>query len=100
MSDMLPQNIFKDFSIQLLTSKDKRNKIILLLLLILSFTCGQSYAFVPGNDKPDTVGIYNRLGIEIRPEYILPTNAFFRGDNERGKRINHAFSAHLKYSFN
>jgi len=97
---MLPQNIFKDFSIQLLTSKDKRNKIILLLLLILSFTCGQSYAFVPGNDKPDTVGIYNRLGIEIRPEYILPTNAFFRGDNERGKRINHAFSAHLKYSFN
>lgn len=43
--------------------------------------------------------LLHRLGIEIRPAYIFPTNPFLRGDNATGKPIENSFSAHLKYSF-
>ena len=60
---------------------------------------------IPGNLSSDldttfkSPLFFHRLGAEIRPEYIIPTNSFLRGDNETGKPIRSAFSAHLKYSF-
>ncbi|WP_295935606.1 acyloxyacyl hydrolase [uncultured Alistipes sp.] len=43
--------------------------------------------------------IMHSVGIGIRPEYILPTNDFVRGDNYARKSIAGAISAHLRYSF-
>lgn len=40
-----------------------------------------------------------RIGIDIRPEYIIPSNVFLEGENATGEPIRNAFSAHLKYSF-
>jgi hypothetical protein len=42
---------------------------------------------------------FQRIGVEIRPGYIIPTNSFLRGDNETWEPIRNSFSAHLKYSF-
>lgn len=54
-------------------------------------------------NKTDTLPtlsrLIHRIGIEGRPAYIFPTNTFFKGENEAGKPIKKAFSAHLKYSF-
>ena len=41
----------------------------------------------------------HRLGIEVRPQYVFPTNPFLQGENERWKPIQSSFAAHLKYSF-
>lgn len=53
--------------------------------------------------KPDSslfsTPLLHRLGIEIRPAYILPTNPFLKGVNNSGKPIKSSFSSHLKYSF-
>lgn len=43
--------------------------------------------------------LFHRVGIEIRPEYIFPTNSFLRGENETWEPIRSSFSTHLKYSF-
>lgn len=43
--------------------------------------------------------LIHSLSIESRPEYIIPTNTFLRGENENWKPINSSFSGHLKYSF-
>lgn len=39
------------------------------------------------------------IGLDIRPSYIFPTNEFFKGINNTGKRINSTFAGHLKYGF-
>ncbi len=39
------------------------------------------------------------IGFDLRPAYLVPTNALFRGENLKGKRMTEAFSAHLKYGF-
>lgn len=43
--------------------------------------------------------VIHRIGFDLRPAYLVPTNRFLRGENEKGKPINQAFSAHLKYAF-
>lgn len=50
-------------------------------------------------DSLPSSGFVHRLEIEARPGYIFPTKSFLTGDNEKGRAINDAFSAHLKYSF-
>lgn len=47
----------------------------------------------------DSARFSHRVGVNIRPKYILPTHKFFRGENELGKRLNMSGSAHLQYSF-
>jgi len=42
---------------------------------------------------------FHRFGVEIRTDYIIPTNPFLRGYNETGDPIRSSFSTHLKYSF-
>lgn len=41
----------------------------------------------------------HRLGVDMCPAYILPTSAFFWGENEAQRPIRSSYSAHLKYSF-
>lgn len=41
----------------------------------------------------------HKIGIETRPGYIFPENPFLRGENEKWKPIEWAFSGHLKYAF-
>ncbi|MGV8095856.1 MAG: acyloxyacyl hydrolase [Mangrovibacterium sp.] len=43
--------------------------------------------------------LFHRVGVEIRPDYIFPTNSFLRGDNNAWEPIRNASSVHLKYSF-
>lgn len=39
------------------------------------------------------------LMLEGRPEYVFPSNSFLRGENYKQKRIQNAYSLHLKYAF-
>jgi len=41
----------------------------------------------------------HQLGVEARPGYVFPSNAFLKGENKRQKRIERVYSTHLKYSF-
>lgn len=41
----------------------------------------------------------HKVGIDVRPGFIIPTHDFLRGDNEAEREIRSSFSAHLKYSF-
>ena len=41
----------------------------------------------------------HRLGAEVRPEYIVPTNPLLRGENRAGLPIDLALSGHLRYAF-
>lgn len=43
--------------------------------------------------------VSHHAGIDIRPGYVAPSNGFIRGNNEQGKTVSSALSAHLKYSF-
>lgn len=47
--------------------------------------------------RPDR--FLHRVGVEVRPGYVFPTNRFLRGYNARSKPIRSFFSTHLKYSF-
>ena len=41
----------------------------------------------------------HRIGVDIRPEYIIPAHSFLKGENENMKPIRKSFSSHFKYSF-
>jgi hypothetical protein len=41
----------------------------------------------------------HQIGVEVRPGFVLRTNPFLQGDNENGRPVKNAFSAHLRYSF-
>lgn len=83
-----------------MSSKGQRWKIIILwgiaASLLLPAVHGQerdTSAYLPPHR------FEHGIGVEIRPEYIFPTNPFLQGDNPARKLIRSAFSAHVKYSF-
>jgi hypothetical protein len=51
--------------------------------------------------SPPPRRLIHTLGFEYRPEYILPTNSFVRGDNDNllARAIEVSNSFHLRYSF-
>lgn len=51
------------------------------------------------SDSLHPQGTVHRIGFDIRPGYIVPTNDYLEGDNARGKIINRSLSLHLKYGF-
>lgn len=61
--------------------------------------------FVTGSVKARDTSIVNkqrfihRLELEMRPEFVFPTNPFLQGLNQAWKPIRSSYSAHLKYSF-
>lgn len=67
--------------------------------VILSNKKPVSSVFPENKSLPFSKRFIHRIGFEARPEYIIPTNSFFRGENDDNERINQSFSAHLRYSF-
>lgn len=41
----------------------------------------------------------HRIGLDFRPGFVVQGNSLIKGDNPAGKSSRHAYSAHLKYSF-
>lgn len=41
----------------------------------------------------------HRLGVEVRPGYVFPTNSFLQGMNNTQEAIRNSLATHLKYSF-
>lgn len=41
----------------------------------------------------------HRIGVEVRPAWVIPTNAFLKGGGQAWKPIKQSLSAHLNYSF-
>lgn len=51
-------------------------------------------------EAQDTGGkVSHRVGLDVRGAWLTPGNKFFRGENERGTRLNKSGSMHLQYSF-
>lgn len=69
--------------------KVKRLLYVIYLLVLLS---------VGGKLKAQIVEKH-RIGLDIRPGYVVPTNSFLEGDNLQQKIIEQSLSMHLKYAF-
>lgn len=50
------------------------------------------------NDSAEHKPVH-KLGLDVRPSYVTPTNSFFDGENATQTRIRKALSVHLKYAF-
>lgn len=88
-------------------------KVVKAKLLLMCFVAGLLMAAPAGGGlkaqtvalpevwKKDSTGhkLVHRLGMDVRPGYVVPTNSFFEGDNPAQKRIRQSLSVHLKYSF-
>ena len=61
-------------------------------------TKNDSIQMPSGNFK----GLEWRIGAEVSPAYVFPTNAYLKGSNEYGDKIKAAFSAGIRadFSFN
>jgi len=63
-------------------------------------TSSSEYASNIGNTPPQFLySKIHRIGLDYRPEYVLRTNDFIRGDYNDGRAITSTQSVHLKYSF-
>lgn len=58
-----------------------------------------AFALTAAGHTADSSKVTHRIGVNVRPAYILPSHKFFRGENELGKRLDKSGSAHLQYSF-
>lgn len=84
-----------------------KTKLLLLYIAGLLAVCPMGgnlmaqTATQPDVLKNDTVShkLIHRLGLDVRPSYVTPTNDFFDGDNMHQQRIRQALSVHLKYAF-
>jgi hypothetical protein len=68
---------------------------------ITADTRSEHYNTIPGafDSLFLTTPIIHRIGVEIRPAYILPANSYFKEANKTSHPIKSSFSTHLKYSF-
>lgn len=82
--------------------KGKNNRGTVMRIIFIGALLFVSY-ITYAQEKTDSLSFSHRfrhrIETEIRPGYILPTNSFFRGENNQWKPIRNSFSAHLKYSF-
>lgn len=69
-------------------------RVWLTIIALLSLT-----SIVSAQGKVDSCRFIQRLELEVRPAYIIPTNGFLRGENEKFTPIQRALSGHFKYSF-
>lgn len=75
--------------------------ICLLAFLTVSGGAVAQTVFRSAGQENDSIrhGLVHKIGFEIRPGCVAPTNSFLEGDNERRKRIDRSLSVHLKYAF-
>lgn len=79
-----------------------KNKILIRKVMIfLGITfCLSDITFAEEVDSLSlSHGFIHRIGIDFRPEYIIPTNPFLQRENYYWKPIDKSCSLHLKYSF-
>ncbi len=62
---------------------------------MLCFFSVSAHDSIPPSSSP----LIGRIGIESRPEYVIPTNVFLRGNNAKQKRLNFDYSTHLTFGF-
>lgn len=78
-------------------------KILYLFACFILFACFASPVFgINLHDKQQgqhASHSIHQIGFDFRPEYILPTNPFIKGDNARQQPVRRAFSTHLRYGF-
>lgn len=78
--------------------KPSHRLLFILISILLPFT--PSSAEEPGDTvRSMSSATKQHFGFELRPTYIIPTNALFKGANRKGRRMSEAFSAHMKYGF-
>lgn len=65
---------------------------------LLSIVCLLAFLTVGGKSEAQIVGKH-RIGLDVRPGYVVPTNSFLEGDNLQQKIIEQSLSLHLKYAF-
>ena len=65
---------------------------------LLSIVCLLAFLAVGGKSGAQIVGKH-RIGLDVRPGYVVPTNSFLEGDNMQQKTIEQSLSLHLKYAF-
>ena len=65
---------------------------------LLYIICLLSLLAVGGKSEAQIVEKH-RVGLDIRPGYVVPTNSFLEGDNLQQKTIEQSLSLHLKYAF-
>ena len=80
-----------------LTSRGSKPLVVLIMLLLI--TEASIASDTPSDSIAHLPRFIHRLGFEVRPGYIIPTNPFLEGENEQSRPINNAFSSHLKYAF-
>lgn len=62
----------------------------------------EGYKDIPENEidtLSSTPRLIHRVGMEVKPGYIFPSNSFLKGENYKWKPIRNSLSAHLRYSF-
>ena len=74
------------------------NRIPLYILLLLFMG---NISLMGQVQSEDTLSrkLIHRIGIDLSPGYVLPTEKFFEGENLRQKPIRSTFSTHLKWAF-
>lgn len=66
-----------------------------LLLAALCVSAARPDSVARGFDRP----LSWRVGVELSPAFVPPTNAFLRGENPDAKRINTSFSGDVRADF-
>ncbi|MBD3590795.1 acyloxyacyl hydrolase [Bacteroides sp. GM023] len=74
-----------------MTKNVKVKQLLYVIYLLVLLTVG-------GKLKAQIVEKH-RIGLDIRPGYVVPTNSFLEGDNLQQKIIEQSLSLHLKYAF-
>lgn len=91
-----------EFPIKLIYLNMRFICIILLSLVLTPKICAQHHNDSLSTEKVATtprMGPEHFIGFEIRPSYLFPTHEFFKGTNNKGKKINSCLSGHLEYGF-
>lgn len=70
-----------------------------LMITAAALACCLTVSAAELTDKSGGLNPAHHVSIDLSPAYLLPSNAFFRGENGTGAPMNSNFSVHLKYGF-
>ena len=73
------------------------HKFIIILLIEMIFCAKSSNASISSDSTHHKT--IHRIGLELHPSYVVPTNKFLQWKNYRREPIRFAISGHLKYAF-
>ena len=80
-----------------------KDKIVFVLTMMFMLHSGVAVGQKKNRQESDTIcttsRFIHRIGIDVRPEYIIPFNSFLQGNNDKNRSLNSCLSTHLRYSF-